>query len=445
VSTVLFNANPLMRFDGYYVLTDLVGIPNLQTRANRRLGNLVSRCVLGVEAIPDPHRPDKGSWFRTVLLVGYAGGAYGYRWLVASGFIVFLTTFLKPYRLAILGHLLAVMAVFGMVVMPMWQIYRTLKGRWTAMRIQKPRALLGTGIAVLVVVALLFTPLPMRIDVPFILQLRRPTPVYVTTPGLLAAQNVRDGDRVEAGRELASLQNLDLTKELRKLELEHGRERERRHAAERLRDSSTAIESDGRLKALREQIEHLDRQRRQLNLRVQEGVSGTVVNPPRASEIGKFMQQGSLFCEIGDPKKLDAYLVVEHSDIGLVAEGRTVWLKLPGHTGAILAGEVGRIAAADLRDLPPALASVVGGGVAYAAPNGEEDADPTDPKAAQKKAQAKRAVRPLQRSYAAEVHVSNPEGVLRSGLRGTARIDVGWRTLAWRIERTIRQTFHFRM
>jgi hypothetical protein len=68
---------------------------------------------------------------------------------------------------------------------------------------------------------------------------------------LLAGQIVKDGDGVEAGRELASLQNLDLTKELRKLELEHGRERERRHAVERLRDASTAMESEGRLRGRR--------------------------------------------------------------------------------------------------------------------------------------------------------------------------------------------------
>ena len=35
VSTVLFNANPLLRFDGYYILSDLLEIPNLATRANR--------------------------------------------------------------------------------------------------------------------------------------------------------------------------------------------------------------------------------------------------------------------------------------------------------------------------------------------------------------------------------------------------------------------------
>src|SRR5262249_62374866 len=41
VSTVVFNANPLMRYDGYYVLADWLEIPNLRDRSNRYLQNLV--------------------------------------------------------------------------------------------------------------------------------------------------------------------------------------------------------------------------------------------------------------------------------------------------------------------------------------------------------------------------------------------------------------------
>src|SRR6185503_545443 len=54
VSTLLFNGNPLLRFDGYYVLADAIEIPNLGTRANRYLGYLFQRYVLGV---PDAESP----------------------------------------------------------------------------------------------------------------------------------------------------------------------------------------------------------------------------------------------------------------------------------------------------------------------------------------------------------------------------------------------------
>ena len=47
VSTLLFNGNPLLRFDGYYILADLIEIPNLAQRANRYLGYLVERYLFG--------------------------------------------------------------------------------------------------------------------------------------------------------------------------------------------------------------------------------------------------------------------------------------------------------------------------------------------------------------------------------------------------------------
>ena len=53
VSTVVFNANPLMRYDGYYVLADWLEIPNLREKANRFLTNLVLDRCLGVEVQPD--------------------------------------------------------------------------------------------------------------------------------------------------------------------------------------------------------------------------------------------------------------------------------------------------------------------------------------------------------------------------------------------------------
>ena len=55
VSTVVFNANPLMRFDGYYVLADWLEIPNLRERANRYLKNLVLEYCLGIEVPPEPY------------------------------------------------------------------------------------------------------------------------------------------------------------------------------------------------------------------------------------------------------------------------------------------------------------------------------------------------------------------------------------------------------
>ena len=61
VSTVVFNANPLMRYDGYYVLADWLEIPNLRDRSNRFLNNLVLEHCLGIEVQPSRTWPCGGA------------------------------------------------------------------------------------------------------------------------------------------------------------------------------------------------------------------------------------------------------------------------------------------------------------------------------------------------------------------------------------------------
>ncbi len=57
VSTLMFNANPLLRYDGYYILADIVEIPNLRQKANAILQRVVARIFLGIPPSPDPFRP----------------------------------------------------------------------------------------------------------------------------------------------------------------------------------------------------------------------------------------------------------------------------------------------------------------------------------------------------------------------------------------------------
>src|SRR5437899_6629502 len=95
VSTVVFNANPLMRYDGYYVLADWLEIPNLRDRSNRFLMRLCQEHCLGIELPPEGHM-ELG---RRILFVTYAVVSYIYRWVVTFSILWFLSRFLEPYKL----------------------------------------------------------------------------------------------------------------------------------------------------------------------------------------------------------------------------------------------------------------------------------------------------------------------------------------------------------
>ena len=66
VSTVLFNGNPLLRFDGYYILSDISEIPNLRQKSTKILGRVASKYCLGMEQQEDPFLPDRHLWFSPV-------------------------------------------------------------------------------------------------------------------------------------------------------------------------------------------------------------------------------------------------------------------------------------------------------------------------------------------------------------------------------------------
>src|SRR5262249_10178395 len=126
ISTVVFNANPLMRYDGYYVLADWIEIPNLRERCNRYLMRLAQEPCLGMENLPpEPHME---RWRRVLFLV-YASVSYVYRWVVTFGILWFFYMFLKPYKLGAVGGLLAIGAAASMVGWPLYRLGKNLHKR----------------------------------------------------------------------------------------------------------------------------------------------------------------------------------------------------------------------------------------------------------------------------------------------------------------------------
>src|SRR5262249_1277475 len=156
ISTVLFNGNPLLRYDGYHVMADFLEIPNLSQRSGRFLMKTVQEHCLGQEVQPEPYMPTG----RKGLFVIYAIASYIYRWVVTFGIIWFFYQFLKPYKLGALGGMLAVAALSSMVGMPLYQMFEAYqkRGRVPDMK----RARVSVTVAVLLVAAAVFflVPLP---------------------------------------------------------------------------------------------------------------------------------------------------------------------------------------------------------------------------------------------------------------------------------------------
>jgi len=115
VTTLVFNANPLLRFDGYYILSDALEIPNLSQRANRYVGYLCRRYLFRTEAQPPLHLTAR----EPAWLVAFAVGSVIYRTLVTVSIIV-----LVAGQFFVFGVLLALWAAYGLAVQPLVKFVR---------------------------------------------------------------------------------------------------------------------------------------------------------------------------------------------------------------------------------------------------------------------------------------------------------------------------------
>ena len=128
VSTVMFNANPLLRYDGYYILSDILEIPNLRQKASTILNRKLGKWCLGLEEPEDPFLPQRRQW----LFATYTVASAIYRWVVTLSILYFLNKVFEPYGLKILGQAIALGALYGLLIQPLWNVYKFFKvpGGW---------------------------------------------------------------------------------------------------------------------------------------------------------------------------------------------------------------------------------------------------------------------------------------------------------------------------
>ncbi len=134
VGTLLFNGNPLLRYDGYYILSDLLEIPNLAQRSKDYLYYLVKRYAWAVRNPRSPaHTPGERAW-----LLSYALASTAFRVYISIRIILFIAD-----KLFILGAVLAVMALFAWVAVPLGKFIRYLATSGELAR-TRPRAVVTT-------------------------------------------------------------------------------------------------------------------------------------------------------------------------------------------------------------------------------------------------------------------------------------------------------------
>ena len=417
ISTLIVNGNPLLKFDGYYVLSDLIESPNLGTRANKYWGWLVQRYAFGAKQIkPDPATPGEKVWFLI-----YAPASYVYRLVIMVGIALYVSTYAF-----VIGVIIALWAIFNAVVKP---IAKNLRHVVTAPKLRKVRrravGLTFGGIAVAVGVAALI-PLPLRTDSEGVVWLPEEAFVRARTAGFVADVPVAQGAAVEDRAALALLEEPTLAARLSALEW-RAEEFRRRAAALAVTDRAEA--EIARLQ-LEDALAELERERaRGAELTVRAPLPGRFEPAlPAASLVGRFVNEGDVIGVVLPARAEHVRVAVTQDDNVLVRERLTrVELKLAGHLED-------RHEVRLIREVPSALDRLPSPALAQAA-GGRFLTDPGDPE----------GLRVLQPLFLYDLALPEELGAAAFGTRVVVRFEHGHEPAAQQVWRRARQLFlrHF--
>ncbi|HUE13991.1 MAG TPA: HlyD family efflux transporter periplasmic adaptor subunit, partial [Planctomycetaceae bacterium] len=437
----IFNANPLMRYDGYFMLADFLEIPNLRPKADKMLADRFGWYCLGIEQQPDPFMPDTGRlWFEI-----FAVAAAIYRWVILFAITTFLYRVLKPYDLQSIGATLAVASLAAIVGNLVYTVYKMVSAPRS-----DPLDYRKLGISGFVVVALvtaaLFIPLPLHEETAFLIEPTDVAKVYATTPGRVSEVRVAPGARVAKGDLLVRLTNDEKEQKRQTLVMDRKLQQKEVELDRALEDQAQEQVARQTLAGIEKQL--ADRERELSQLEIRAPCNGVVVAPPRVPEparddvrrqlsrwygtpldrqnFGCFLTERTPVLAVAPSDTCDAILYIDQGDRDDMSVGQEVQIKLEHVADRTYYGTIEKISERESEVAPEALSNKAGG----------ELATVTDKQGHERLTSS---------AYQATVRLEGDTELLRPGMRGRARVTVDRRSAAGWLWRYFRRTFHFRL
>ena len=333
LSTLLFNANPLLRFDGYYIFSEFLEIPNLETRSNKYLGYLLKHRILGISGISSP-----------------VTGTGEIKWLVFYGicsniYRVFISLFIAFWiagKFFIIGVLLALLAIATQIIYPAFRnSCRLILAVVQARKLQRFGVIFS--IFFIVILAGLLIPTGHSTYTEGVVILPENAAIRAGSKGIVNEVLLPDGAFVEAGSVIVKLENIMLETQYDTLmaKLKETRARQKqvflqdRSQADILKIKVSNIEAD--LEDVQEQLKSLE---------ISSATTG-VISLPMASDLpGRFIKRGELIGYVAGQNQTSALVVISQLDIDAVRrKTKSIELKLSSRPSETYKAEF-------LRELP---------------------------------------------------------------------------------------------
>ena len=377
VTTLVFNLNPLLRFDGYYILTDLLGLPNLGQRANQHLRHVAERHLFGVrESVAIARTPQETGW---LTVYGLTSGIY--RVFVSTGVLLAVAD-----QYLLLGLVMLFTCALAWVLVPATKflIYLAASPRLSRVR---PRA---TGVTLLVVCLLIaplgIIPFPYHFRAPGIVQAIERSAVINKTAGQIARLEVEPGSTVVRGQPLLMLTNHELELDLATSRASLVEMDSRLRQA--LSDANANLKPlYARAAAITNRLRRLEADQAALSVRAAN--DGTWIAPDARDFVGRWLPRGTPVGMVVNPAGYEFVAPVVQGDADRLfqkpADGAALTgdlraeIRVFGQADEVLVARSWHVVPAERDTLPSAALGWMGGGelaTSRSDPHGQRAAEP---------------------------------------------------------------------
>ena len=412
VTTVVFNANPLLRFDGYYMLMDLIEVPNLSGRANRYWQYLAERFAFGVRGAQAPQAtPGERRWF-----VLYAPVSYAYRLFISFTIALFVAT-----QFFLVGVIIALWTLGQSVLWPLLKALRALfTGPQFAAHAGRVRFVL-CGLMLVLAVLLFAVPAPRNTLSTGVLWLPEQSIVRAQSAGFVRRLLVQPGADLKPGQPVLEMSEPSLAARIR---AQQARVDELRvqYDSQWGVSQSKALQLEQQLGTELAALARLQDESRRLMLKAP--AAGTLMIQTPEDLPGRYLRQGDVVGYLRTRETSVVRVVVMQDEVDAVRlDTRSVQIRLAQDTGRVWPAAQARTTPSAVRQLPsPVLGSKGGGPVAT---------DPRDEK----------GLNTLESLFDIELTLPDDVPAQFIGSHVQVRFEHSPEPIAWRMGRGVRRLF----
>ncbi len=304
VTTVLFNANPLMRFDGYYILSDIVNIPNLYTKGTRWFGDRLKSLIFGIPRTPNICPSHE---HRRVAIYG----SLAFFWKILVSFSLIIGASVLFYGAGIALAVVGVGLWFGL---PIYRQIQQVFGPTATHRVKWSRLVVSSAVITFLAISM-FTLLrgPATKSAPAIVQFKDEVRLRADANGFVRAININDGQQVTQGDELICLHNPELELEIKQLACLVEEATIQARIYRQAGETALMQAEEEKRQSLLDQLD--EKQEQAEGLIVRAPFDGFVFQRDLENRIGSFVHRGDEVLTIAEKKTKEIVISIDQSDL----------------------------------------------------------------------------------------------------------------------------------